>query len=151
MGSGMVTGLTGSEGEESSCSRMEAGVENRWSKIREILFCRVFHLILCLCHVLTIHRRCPANRRQWADFLVSLRAPLHRQYKTARTETRWHLLLKAWQMPTQTSALRGYVLFISDVRNTQKSLNCLSACGHTRGVLKTWKNTDYRRCKKRQG
>ena len=60
-------------------------------------------------------------------------------------------LLKAWQMPTQTSALRGYVLFISDVRNTQKSLNCLSACGHTRGVLKTWKNTDYRRCKKRQG
>ena len=73
MGSGMVTGLTGSEGEESSCSRMEAGVENRWSKIREILFCRVFHLILRLCHVLTIHRRCPANRRQWADFLDLLR------------------------------------------------------------------------------
>ena len=38
MGSGMVTGLTGSEGEESSCSRMEAGVENRWSKIREFCF-----------------------------------------------------------------------------------------------------------------
>ena len=94
---------------------------------------------------------CPTSHRQWADFLVSLMAPLHRQYKTARTETRWHLLLKAWQMPTQTSASRGYVLFISDVRNTQKSLNCLSACGHTRGVLKTWKNTDYRRCKKRQG
>ena len=53
-------------------------------------------------------------------------------------------------MPIQTSASRGYVLFIGDVRNTQKSLNCLSACGHTRGVLKTWKNTDYRRCKKRR-
>ena len=96
-------------------------------------------------------RKMSDNRRQWADFLAALATLLHRQYKTARTETRWHLLLKAWQMPTQTSALRGYVLFISDVRNTQKSLNCLSACGHTRGVLKTWKNTDYRRCKKRQG
>ena len=102
-------------------------------------------------HVSTIHRMCPTSRRQYADFLVFLTSPLHRQYKTARTETRWHLLLKAWQMPTQTSASRGYVLFISDVRNTQKSLNCLSACGHTCGVLKTWKNTDYRRCKKRQG
>ena len=102
-------------------------------------------------HVSTIHRMCPTSRRQYADFLVFLTSPLHRQYKTARTETRWHLLLKAWQMPTQTSASRGYVLFISDVRNTQKSLNCLSACGHIRGVLKTWKNTDYRRCKKRQG
>ena len=93
---------------------------------------------------------CPSHRRQWTDFLVPLMAPLHRQYKTARTETRQHLLLKIRQMPTQTSASRGYVLFISDVRNTQKSLNCLSACGHTRGVLKTWKNTDYRRCKKRR-
>ena len=45
------------------------------------------------------------------DFLVSLMAPLHRQYKTARTETRWHLLLKIGQMPIQTSASRGYVLF----------------------------------------
>ena len=54
---------------------------------------------------------CPTHRRQWADFLVSLMAPLHRQYKTARTETRRHLLLKIRQMPTQTSASRGYVLF----------------------------------------
>ena len=90
---------------------MEAGVENRWSKIREFLACRFWHYIPCLCHVWTIHRRCPANRRQWADFLVSLRAPLHRQYKTARTETRWHLLLKIRQMPIQTSASRGYILF----------------------------------------
>ena len=52
-----------------------------------------------------------ASRRQWADFLVSLMAPLHRQYKTARTETRRHLLLKIRQMPTQTSVSRGYVLF----------------------------------------
>ena len=54
---------------------------------------------------------CPTHRRQWADFLVSLMAPLHRQYKTARTETRRHLLLKIRQIPTQTSASRGYVLF----------------------------------------
>ena len=54
---------------------------------------------------------CPTHRRQWADFLVSLRAPLHRQYKTARTETHCHLLLKTWQMAIQTSASRGYVLF----------------------------------------
>ena len=54
---------------------------------------------------------CPAHRRQWADFLVSLMAPLHRQYKTARTETRRHLLLKIRQMPSQTSASRGYVVF----------------------------------------
>ena len=74
-----------------------------------------------------------------SGLLVFLTSPLHRQYKTARTETRWHLLLKIRQMPIQTSASRGYVLFIGDVRNTQKSLNCLSACGHTCGVLKTWK------------
>ena len=75
----------------------------------------------------------------------------HRQYKTARTETRWHLLLKTWQMPTQTSASRGYVLFIGDARNAQKSLNCLPACEHTRGVLKAWKDTDHRRCRMRCG
>ena len=74
---------------------------------------------------------CPAHRRQWADFLVSLMAPLHRQYKTARTETRWHLLLKIWQMATQTSASRGYVLFRGAIRDTHKSpTNCLPGCGH---------------------
>ena len=80
-----------------------------------------------------------------------LASPLHRQYKTARTETRWHLLLKTWQMPTQTSASRGYVLFSGDARNTQKSLNCLSACEHTRGVLKAWKDMDHRGCLARCG
>ena len=70
---------------------------------------------------LNTHGVCPTSRRQWADFLVSLMAPLHRQYKTARTETRRHLLLKIWQMPAQTSASRGYVLFSGDARNTQKS------------------------------
>ena len=43
---------------------------------------------------LDTHGVCPTSRRQWADFLVSLMAPLHRQYKTARTETRWHLLFE---------------------------------------------------------
>ena len=65
---------------------------------------------------------CPTHRRQWADFLVSLMAPLHRQYKTARTETRWHLLLKIRQMPIQTSASRGYVLFISGNKRHTKVL-----------------------------
>ena len=74
---------------------------------------------------------CPTHRRQWADFLVSLMAPLHRQYKTARTETRRHLLLKTGQMPTQTSASRGYVLFRGVIRDTHKSpTNCLPGCGH---------------------
>ena len=65
---------------------------------------------------------CPAHRRQWADFLVSLMAPLHRQYKTARTETRWHLLLKIGQMPIQTSASRGYVLLIGANKGHTKVL-----------------------------
>ena len=74
---------------------------------------------------------CPTHRRQWADFLVSLRAPLRRQYKTARTETRRHLLLKIRQMPTQTAASRGYVLFRGAIRDTHKSpTNCLPGCGH---------------------
>ena len=74
---------------------------------------------------------CPTHRRQWADFLVSLMAPLHRQYKTARTETRCHLLLKTWQMAIQTSASRGYVLFRGAIRDTHKSpTNCLPGCGH---------------------
>ena len=74
---------------------------------------------------------CPTHRRQWADFLVSLMAPLHRQYKTARTETRRHLLLKIGQMPTQTAASRGYVLFRGAIRDTHKSpTNCLPGCGH---------------------
>ena len=74
---------------------------------------------------------CPTHRRQWADFLVSLMAPLHRQYKTARTETRRHLLLKIRQMPTQTSASRGYVLFRSAIKgHIQKSYKLSPGCGH---------------------
>ena len=89
------------------------------------------------------------NRRQWADFLAALATLLHRQYKTARTETRWHLLLKIRQMPIQTSASRGYVLFRSADKRCTKVLKLSADCGHTRGVLKTWKNTDHRRCKNR--
>ena len=94
---------------------------------------------------------CPTHRRQWADFLVSLMAPLHRQYKTARTETRRHLLLKTRQMPTQTSASRGYVMLRGAIRGTHKSpTNCLRDADMTRGVLQTWKDTDHRRCKNRR-
>ena len=81
-----------------------------------------------------------ASRRQWADFLVSLMAPLHRQYKTARTETRRHLLLKIRQMPTQTSASRGYVLvdikmaFMPSVvwcrKGHTRILKLSAGCGH---------------------
>ena len=95
---------------------------------------------------------CPTGCRQWADFLVSLMSSLHRQYKTARTETRWHLLLKIGQMPTQTSASRGYVLFSGvDKGHTRKSLNCLRSADTFRGVLKTWKDTDHRGCQTRCG
>ena len=74
---------------------------------------------------------CPTHRRQWADFLVSLMASLHRQYKTARTETRRHLLLKIRQMPTQTSASRGYVLFRgANKGHTRKSYKLSPGCGH---------------------
>ena len=67
-------------------------------------------------------RKMSDNRRQWADFLAALATLLHRQYKTARTETRWHLLLKIRQMPIQTSASRGYVLFISGNKRHTKVL-----------------------------
>ena len=74
---------------------------------------------------------CPTHRRQWADFLAALVVLPHRQYKTARTETRCHLLLKIWQMAIQTSASRGYVLFRGAIRDTHKSpTNCLPECGH---------------------
>ena len=53
---------------------------------------------------------------------AALATLLHRQYKTARTETRWHLLLKIRQMPIQTSASRGYVLFISGNKRHTKVL-----------------------------
>ena len=80
---------------------------------------------------LDTHGVCPTSRRQWADFLVSLMAPLHRQYKTARTETRRHLLLKIRQMPTQTSASRGYVLFRgANKGHTRKSYKLSPGCGH---------------------
>ena len=105
---------------------------------------------------------CPTHRRQWADFLVSLMAPLHRQYKTARTETRRHLLLKIWQMPTQTSASRGYVLFDNRwhlchllsgaARDTHKSPKIVCWLADTvRGVLQTWKDTDHHECQLRHG
>ena len=81
---------------------------------------------------LDTHGVCPTSRRQWADFLVSLMAPLHRQYKTARTETRCHLLLKTWQMAIQTSASRGYVLFRGAIKgHTQKSYKLSSG-------MRTW-------------
>ena len=55
----------------------------------------------------------------------------HRQYKTARTETRCHLLLKIWQMAIQTSASRGYVLLREYRQVRHKSpTNCLPGCGH---------------------
>ena len=71
---------------------------------------------------------------------MPLVAPLHRQYKTARTETRCHLLLKIRQMATQTSASRDYVLFSSGKSATRKFLNCLMICGHS-----PWSAPDLKR------
>ena len=74
---------------------------------------------------------CPTHRRQWADFLAALTVLPHRQYKTARTETRCHLLLKTWQMAIQTSASRGYVLFRgANKGHTRKSYKLSPGCGH---------------------
>ncbi len=74
---------------------------------------------------------CPTHRRQWADFLAALTVLPHRQYKTARTETRCHLLLKIWQMAIQTSASRGYVLFRgANKGHTRKSYKLSPGCGH---------------------
>ena len=94
--------------------------------MREFLLCRFCQFLPCLGHVLTLREDVSDKPQTRADFLVPLAAPLHRQYKTARTETRWHLLLKIRQMPIQTSASRGYVLFSgANKGHSQKSLNCL--------------------------
>ena len=110
----------------------EVQMEHSLKKMRAFLPTGFLHRIPCLFYVLTIHGMCPTNRRQWADFLVSLRAPLHRQYKTARTETHCHLLLKTWQMAIQTSASRGYVLLRGAHKgHTQKSYKLSSG-------MRTW-------------
>ena len=97
-------------------------------------------------------RKMSDNRRQWADFLAALATLLHRQYKTARTETRWHLLLKTWQMPIQTSASRGYVLLSGGTRGTHKSPKIVCWLADTvRGVFQTWKDTDHHGCQLRHG
>ena len=120
--------------------------------MREFLLCRFCQFLPCLGHVLTLREDVSDKPQTRADFLVPLAAPLHRQYKTARTETRWHLLLKIGQMPTQTSASRGYVLFSGvDKGHTRKPLNCLRSAATFRGVLKTWKDTDHRGCQTRCG
>ena len=97
----------------------------RREKMRVFLPARALQLIPCLFHVWTLTGACPTHRRQWADFLAALTALPHRHYKTARTETRRHLLLKSWQMMAQTSASRGYVLFSSVARDTRESAHCL--------------------------
>ena len=74
---------------------------------------------------------CPTHRRQWADFLAALTALPRRHDKTARTETRCHLLLKLRQVTTQTSASRGYVLFRgANKGHTRKSYKLSPGCGH---------------------
>ena len=78
-------------------------------------------------------RKMSDNRRQWADFLAALATLLHRQYKTARTETRRLLLLKSWQKTVQTSASRGYVLLDIKMAFMPSVVWCHK--GHTR-ILK---------------
>ena len=102
--------------------------------MREFLLCRFCQFLPCLGHVLTLREDVSDKPQTRADFLVPLAAPLHRQYKTARTETRWHLLLKIGQMPTQTSASRGYVLFDIKMAFTPSVVWCRQGA-HTK-VLK---------------
>ena len=113
--------------------------------MREFLLCRFCQFLPCLGHVLTLREDVSDKPQTRADFLVPLAAPLHRQYKTARTETRWHLLLKIRQMPIQTSASRGYVLFKSADKRCTKVLKLSADCGHSPRVFKAWKDTDHRR------
>ena len=72
-------------------------------------------------HVWTVPGACPTKHRQWADFLVPLVAPLHRQYKTARTELVIICYWKQgrWQLRQRLRA----VMFCSVVprRGTHKS------------------------------
>ena len=96
-------------------------------------------------HVLTIRERCPTTADNGRTFLAALATLLHRQYKTARTETRWHLLLKIRQMPIQTSASRGYVLFRSADKRCTKVLKLSADCGHSPRSVQSLKNTDHRR------
>ena len=74
----------------------------------------------------TLAGTCPTHRRQWADFLAALTALPRRYDKTARTETRCHLLLKLRQVTTQTSASRGYVFFRSTGKCCTKVLQIVS-------------------------
>ena len=74
---------------------------------------------------------CPTQRRQWADFLVSLMAPLHRQYNTARTELAGICYWKYGRCRLR-HRLRA-VMFCSEVpiRDTQKSYKLSSG-------MRTW-------------
>ncbi len=103
------------------------------------------------------------NPQTMSGLSGALMAPLHRHYKTARTETRRHLLLKIRQMPTQTSASRGYVFVrhkggiyaiccLVPIRDTHKSPKIVCWLADTvRGVFQTWKDTDHRRWQARHG
>ena len=107
-------------------------MEHSLEKNGSISSCRFLHLIPCLLPRFDHPTgACPTHQRQWADFLAALTALPHRHYKTARTETRRHLLLKSGHMAAQTSASRGYVLLRGAIRDTHKSpTNCLPECGH---------------------
>ena len=96
-------------------------MEHSLKKMRAFLPAGFLHRIPCLFHVLTIHGMCPTNRRQWADFLVSLRAPLHRQYKTARTELAGICYWKQGRCRLR-QRLRAVMLCLEvPIRDTQKS------------------------------
>ena len=88
-------------------------------------------------------RKMSDNRRQWADFLAALATLLHRQYKTARTETRWHLLLKIRQMPIQTR-LRAVMFLFRVQTSAAKSPKIVSGL-RTLAECQNVENTDHRR------
>ena len=118
-------------------------MEIRWRKMCAFLPAECLHRIPCLFHVWKIRRGMSDTPETMGGLSgVPNGTPLHRQYKTARTETRRHLLLKIRQMPSQTSASRGYVFVrhkggiyaiccLVPIRDTHKSpTNCLPGCRH---------------------
>ena len=100
----------------------------------------------------TLAGTCPTHRRQWADFLAALTVLPHRQYKTARTETRWHLLLKHGRCQFRHRLCAVMFCSAASIRDTHESPKIVCWLAATvRGVLQTWKDMDHNRCQQRYG
>ena len=106
----------------------------------------------CLSKFGALYGLCPQAGRQFVGLSCVSLVGTSEQNITARSRTHRHLLLKIGQMPTQTAAARGYVLFRSAIRDTHKSPKIVCWLADTfRGVLQTWKDMDHHGCQPRHG